>query len=82
MPTATKKRATNSTGGTAVKPGLVMCRKVVFKEGTRTIYNGTYAETNWPEITGRLNSLFHGLASGKKITFTAESLMARPTVRN
>jgi len=84
MPTATKKRATNSTGGTAVRgptTGKILCHKVTLKVGSKTIYNGVYPEKDWPEILRQFNSLFMGAQPTNRILFDSTAVMATPTTR-
>jgi len=75
------RKPSNSTGGTATRAstGTVLCQKLVVKEGSTVLYNGTYAEGNWAEILRQFNSAFMGLTVGKTITFTSKAVMARPT---
>jgi len=83
MPTATKKRSGSNTGGTAVRTptavGTVMCRKIMLKEGTRTIFNGTYGENDWPGIFRKITSLYDGLLNKGTFTLSVNQVMARPT---
>jgi len=76
MPTVTKrKRTTNS----ATVNKLVMCRKIILKDGTRTIFNGTYGENDWGAIRAKLVSLYDGQGDKGTFAFSSTKLMATPT---
>jgi len=84
MATTTKKRPTNSSGGTAVHSTTaapVLCRKVIFKEGSRIVYSGNYSEGDWASIGRKFNSVFMGLELNETLTITATGVMAVPTRR-